>query len=206
MLYLVRHGQTDWNREKRFQSTTDVPLNDTGRAQAQAIRVELLRRGVRFEKAYTSPLGRALESTRLIMEGGDLSDDSIEIELAPELLELSFGEWEGRLESELAESYGERFAAWRASHYTQSPPGGEDLTDGAFRLRDFIGRILEDAVNGDVLVVAHQAILMALKVALSGQVDVESAFSFKQDNDEVDVWDAGSGRRYEKWRVETTSL
>jgi probable phosphoglycerate mutase len=202
MLYLVRHGQTDWNREKRFQSTSDIPLNEIGRAQAEAIRLEFMRRGLRFEKVYSSPLGRALESVKIIMDGGDLSDDSIEIEVAPELLELSFGEWEGRLESELAEAYGERFSAWRASHYTTAPPGGEDLTDGAFRLRDFVGRMLPECIHSDVLIVAHQAILMALKVVLSGRVDVDSAFAFKQNNDEVDVWDAGAGQRLDMWKVE----
>ncbi len=193
---MVRHGQTNWNAEKRFQSTSDVPLNEVGLAQARAIRDELARRGVRFGAAWSSPLGRAVESARIILEGSGM-----QAEIAPELLELSFGDWEARLESELASEYGERFQRWRESHYTMAPPGGEDLTDGAYRLRDFLGRIIAPAVEGDVLVVAHQAIMMALKVAISGRVDVASAFSFKQNNDEVDVWDLGTGQRIEMWHV-----
>lgn len=193
---MVRHGQTNWNAEKRFQSTSDVPLNEVGLAQARAIRAELQRRGVHFLAAYSSPLGRAVESAKIILE-----DSGLSALVEPALLELSFGDWEGRLESELASEYGERFQRWRESHYTLAPPGGEDLTDGAFRLRDFIGRIIHEAVEGDVLIVAHQAIMMALKVALSGQVDVASAFTFKQNNDEVDVWDLGGGQRIEMWHV-----
>lgn len=193
---MVRHGQTDWNLAKRFQSTTDVPLNATGIAQAEAIRDELRERGISFAAAFCSPLGRAVESARIILEGSGLT-----AQIEPDLLELSFGDWEGRLESELAEEYGERFSRWRESQYTTAPPGGEDLTDGAARLRHFLGRLIEPAIHGDVLVVAHQAIMMALKVAISGQVDVASAFSFKQNNDEVDVWDLGSNSRLELWHV-----
>ena len=66
-LYLIRHGETDWNREQRFQSTTDMPLNARGVSQALAIRDLLRRRGVTFAAARSSTLSRALQTASIIL-------------------------------------------------------------------------------------------------------------------------------------------
>ena len=147
-LYLVRHGETDYNREKRFQSRTDVPLK----------------------------------------RGGNLCG--------------SHSGFAGRLESELREEYGARFDAWRESQYTTAPPGGgEDIISGAVRVQPALDKLLLPATQGDVLVVAHQAVNMAMKVAISGKQDVKSAATFRQKNQEVDVWDMAAGARVEQFAV-----
>lgn len=196
-LYLVRHGQTDWNREKRFQSTTDVPLNETGIAQAWQIREELDRRGVHFRIARSSPLSRAVDTARIIVQGTDTP-----YEPEPGFMEITFGDFEGQLESDLRDRYGSAFDEWRDSQYTTAPPGGESIIDGARRVKPYLDELREDAMEGDVLVVAHQAINMAMKVAISGRSDVESAAGFRQNNNEVDVWDMARGERIEMWQVE----
>lgn len=197
-LYLVRHGETDWNREKRFQSRTDVPLNERGLAQAAAIRDELHRRGVAFTVARSSPLGRARRTAEIILAGS-----GVEAVVEEAFIELEFGGFEGRLESELLMEFGERYSAWRESEYTCAPPaGGESIISGAERVRVALLALRPAAVAGDVLIVAHQAVNMAMKVALTGRTDVATAATYRQNNDEVDVWDMESATRLTVFRVE----
>jgi len=196
-LYLVRHGETDWNREKRFQSRTNVPMNENGIRQAEAIRDELRKRKVKFTLARCSPMGRAVQTAQIILEG-----TGIEAVSEPLFIELDFGAFDGRLESELREEYGARFDAWRESQYTQAPPGGgEDIISAAVRVQPALDKLFVPASQGDVLVVAHQAVNMAMKVAISGKQDVKSAATFRQQNYEVDVWDMAAGARVEQFAV-----
>jgi len=196
-LYLVRHGETDWNREKRFQSRTDVPLNPLGIAQARAIRDELRRRGVAFTAARCSPLSRARRTARIILNGSGL-----EVQDEPAFIEVDFGGFEGQLETDLRREYGELFAQWRASEYTQTgPAGGESIITAARRVRAPLQALRPAAAASNVLIVAHQAINMAMKVALSGRSDIRSAAGFRQQNHEVDVWDMERGERLEVFAV-----
>lgn len=200
-LYLVRHGETDWNRAKRFQATTDVPLNATGLAQARELRAELARRSVSFCAARCSPLSRAVDTARIVLEGS-----GIEPVIEPDFIELRMGDFEGRLESELREELGPAFDIWRAAHYTVPAPGdSESIISGAERVRAALLALEPLAAAGDVLVVAHQAVNMAMKVALTGLTDVASAESFKQNNDEIDVWDMRQRARIEKFRLSLTA-
>jgi broad specificity phosphatase PhoE len=196
-LYLVRHGETDWNRSKRFQASTDVPLNATGVAQAHELRAELARRAVTFTAARCSPLSRAVDTARIVLQGS-----GVEAVVEPAFIELSMGDFEGRLESDLRDELGAAFDAWRAAHYTVPAPGdSESIITGAARVRTALLALEPLAAAGDVLVVAHQAVNMAMKVALTGRTDVSSAESFKQNNDEIDVWDMVRRVRIEKFRI-----
>jgi probable phosphoglycerate mutase len=196
-LYLVRHGETDWNREKRFQASTDVPLNATGLAQAAALRAELAKRGVRFCAARCSPLSRAVETARIVLEGS-----GVQAVVEPAFIELRMGDFEGRLESELRAELGCAFDQWRAAHYTIPAPGdSESIISGAERVRQALMALEPLAAAGDVLVVAHQAVNMAMKVAMTGKEDIASAESFKQNNDEIDIWDLTARIRLEKFQL-----
>ncbi|MCH7471919.1 histidine phosphatase family protein [bacterium] len=195
-LYLVRHGETDWNRDKRFQSTTEVPLNEKGIAQAKAIRDEFRRRGISFCTARCSPLSRAVRTAQIILE-----ETSTAPIVDPSFIEISMGEYEGQSEADLERCYGEAYKTWRRSHYTLAPPGGEDVIGRSERVRPALLKLTQAASTGEVLIVAHQAVNMAMKVALSGRRDLESVRSFRQNNDEVDIWDMAAGRRLEQLRV-----
>jgi len=105
-LVLVRHGETDWNRENRFQGHADTPLNDTGRAQARALADDLGEDS--FAAVYTSPLARAAETTAIL--AGALGLEPLP---DPALKEVDVGSWSGLTRTEIEARYPEGFARWR---------------------------------------------------------------------------------------------
>jgi broad specificity phosphatase PhoE len=104
-IVLVRHGETDWNRENRFQGHADPPLNDKGRAQARELADEL--RTERFAAAYTSPLRRAHETASILVP-------ELGLEPVPDeaLMEVDVGSWSGLTRDEVALRFPEGYARW----------------------------------------------------------------------------------------------
>ncbi|HVZ75395.1 MAG TPA: histidine phosphatase family protein [Polyangia bacterium] len=164
VLYLARHGETDWNRDGRWQGHTDVALNDAGRAQARALAEKL--RGAVFARVHTSDLLRARETAeivRAILGAGPLVVDR-------DLRERSFGLFEGLTRDECQARHPEHWAAYRAD-VSRVPPGAE--------AHDALGRRMEAAVaragetrdgegDGAVLVVSHGGSIRALVARATG--------------------------------------
>ena len=180
-LYLIRHGQTDWNLQRRWQSRTDTPLNDTGYRQAGAMQRELCRRNLIFSRVICSPLSRAQETTRIILDG---STNTVETNEA--LLEINLGDYEGRFEADLREEIGPAYDQWRKTRHREAAPGGESIYDVATR----ICPVLESVRNevGAVLIVAHGGVHMAIKAELSQCFSIDCLDEFHQDNNQIDVW------------------
>ena len=97
-ILLVRHGETDWNAERRVQGKTDRPLNDTGRVQARALAAQLA--AVPIAAVYSSDLSRALETARIVADARDLR-----VTPDPDLRERDFGTWEGLTDVEILERF-----------------------------------------------------------------------------------------------------
>jgi probable phosphoglycerate mutase len=180
-LYFARHGQTDWNQIRRWQSRTDVPLNQTGRQQARALSKLIRDRDVEFNRIVCSPLSRARETAIILT---DRFDPAFEID--SRLVELDLGEFEGRLDSELRKELGERYDEWKSRMYLDPAPSGEGILDVARRVEPVLQALLD--TPGDVLVVGHQVVNMALKAKLTNCFTVECLSSFRQNNDEIDLW------------------
>ena len=188
-LYLIRHGQTDYNAQQRFQGRVDVPLNNTGRKQAAALRRLLEHERVELELVFSSPLVRATETARIIMS--DLSAVVVD----KNLIEIHLGDYDGRLETEIAQQIGERdFNDWRSRNFIVSAPGGESMEQAMERVRKSVEEFSAAASACDVGIVAHQGILMAIKCVVSGRLDPDTLQRYKQANDKVEVWDAATGR------------
>jgi probable phosphoglycerate mutase len=145
---LLRHGETEWSRDGRHTSTTDVPLTDVGVAQATALRRVVA--GRTFALVLVSPMVRARDTARLVGLG-----DGAEVD--PDLSEWDYGEYEGRTTAEIrAERPG-----W--SVWTDGAPGGESPADVARRADRVIDRCRTAAGGeGDVCVVAHAHLLRVL--------------------------------------------
>ncbi len=161
-LYFIRHGQTDWNAEGRYQGSKDIPLNAIGRAQADLngkLLRQLFERDNRQPAEFTwhvSPLGRTMETMSRVRAAFDIPLP----EAMPDsrLVEISFGIYEGRLHAELAT--GEMAIAGErdASFWDFRPPEGESYEDVAQRVRNFAATL-----KGPAIVVAHGGILRILR-------------------------------------------
>jgi 2,3-bisphosphoglycerate-dependent phosphoglycerate mutase len=165
-LMLVRHGQSIWNSEDRFTGWTDVPLTDQGRDEARAAG-ELLKT-YHFDCAFTSALGRAQETLRIIL--GVIGQPDLPVEYDAALNERHYGDLQGLNKTETAEKIGREIVhQWRRS-YDVPPPGGESLKDTQARVMPYYrARIEPLVVSGQsILVVAHANSLRALVMVLDG--------------------------------------
>jgi broad specificity phosphatase PhoE len=144
-ILLVRHGQTDWSRERRHTGRTDVPLTTEGRHQAERLGSALAHRT--FERVLTSPLSRALETCRL----AGLGDRA---ERRDELAEWDYGEYEGRTTAEIREQR----PVWSLWH--DGCPGGETAMDVGARADRLLAELRR--VASDAAVFAHGHVLRVL--------------------------------------------
>jgi len=152
-LVLIRHGESQWNLENRFTGWVDVPLTEKGREEARGAGEKL--RDIRFDKAYTSVLQRAIETLEILLEV--IGQERIPVERDPALNERHYGDLQGLNKAETAEKFGkEQVHVWRRS-YDVAPPGGESLKDTAARtLPYYESHIVPDVRAGkNVLVSAH---------------------------------------------------
>jgi broad specificity phosphatase PhoE len=147
-LWLVRHGQTDWNIEGRWQGQANPPLNIVGYEQAQALVKELA--GLEFEAIYSSDLQRATETALLIAKNKGLS-----VQTDSRLREINLGEWEGMLGTEIAQKYPAFWAERENNPLGSHPPGGESIMELARRVIPAMSEISEKHLQGSVLVVSH---------------------------------------------------
>jgi len=174
-LFLARHGQTDWNANRRFQGSSDVGLSELGRAQAEALGRAL--DGRRLAAVYVSPLRRARETAAIAV--GSVTAPVIPLDA---LRELCLGEWEGRTVDEIRSEEGDPYLAWLRAPHDCPPPGGEPLDRVAARVRGALDGIA--AAHGDqdeVLVVAHGGVISVYACDLLGS-SFNSLWRLRVDN------------------------
>lgn len=190
-LLLVRHGETEWNRQGRFQGQIDVPLNDNGRVQA-AQAAEFLK-PVQIDFAISSSMARPKETGEIILK----HHLNVTLELRDDLREISHGLWEGKLESEIEAGYPGLLEQWQSHPETVQMPEGENLQqvwDRAIAGWDEIVKSAETRSSEPctIMVVAHDAINKAILCYIAG-LGAESFWNFKQGNGAVSVIDYPNG-------------
>jgi len=148
---LWRHGQTIWNVERRFQGQTDIPLDDTGEAQAEyaARRLATLRPDVIFSSDLTRAAGTAAPLAKLT---------GLAVILDKDLRERSGGSWEGLTDREIAERYPAERASW-------NPPDGEPTTAVADRVGGALRRVADNVADGGLAVVVSHGAALRLGMA-----------------------------------------
>lgn len=162
-LYLIRHGETDWNAAKKVQGQRDIPLNENGR-RAAALTGDALR-DTEFDRIYTSPLSRARETAELIRAGR-----SIPVFTDERLREIDFGPYEGCVVTALPESF--RLFSEAPERY-KAPEGAESIAALTARSRSFLLEVLiplsllPDAPKR-IMVVSHGAWGQSMKLNLRG--------------------------------------
>jgi phosphoserine phosphatase len=169
---LVRHGETPWNREGRYQGRTDIPLSADGVAQVQRLGARL--KDVQIARAIASPLLRAQATAEAIYRGT--------LELDQGLLEISHGEWEGKLATEVELSHAEMFGVWRTApgRDALAGPGAESLGDVEARAWPVLERLCARLAAHDTgLIVAHDAVNRVLLCRVLG-LPLERVWKFRQ--------------------------
>jgi broad specificity phosphatase PhoE len=164
-LYLLRHGQTDASRNNLFAGRIDPPLNAVGQAMAEAVAARYGSFG--WREIVSSPLVRAQQSAAPTARAAGQT-----VTVDDGLVEIAYGEWDGRAEDEVERVDAQRFAAWAAHPGRVAPPGGESGDQIATRALAAIDRIRARHSDGKVLVVSHKATLRVLLCALLG-IDVD---------------------------------
>lgn len=166
LLILLRHGESEWNRQNRFTGWVDVDLSERGEEEAR--RAGMLLRGIPLDCIFTSALRRAWRTAEIVREV--IGHPELPVERAEALNERHYGQLQGLNKDEVRQRYGEeQFRRWRRS-YDVPPPGGESLAQTRQRVvAYFRRRIVPKLVQGkNVLIVAHGNSLRALLMELEG--------------------------------------
>ncbi|MEO5951478.1 MAG: histidine phosphatase family protein [Chloroflexia bacterium] len=161
LVYLVRHGETAWNVERRFQGQLDVELSRTGFAQAEAVAQWLAAQPVHFSAIYSSDLKRAVHTAQAIGKRLGLIP-----ELHRDLRELHAGEWQGLLASEIEARFPGQLAEWSEKVNTFTTPGGESLPNVQKRVLANYNTIVAHHPGDAIIIVSHGAALTALLAAI----------------------------------------
>ena len=165
VIYYIRHGETDWNVERRLQGHQDIPLNARGREQAAHcgdILRDLFRRDGRDPKSLdyvSSPLGRARQTMELARREMGLAAEGYSID--PRLTEICFGRWEGFTIAQLRSRDPQRVAQREHDKWHFLPPGGESYKAVAARMRAWY-----DGLSRDAVVTAHGGTARGLMASL----------------------------------------
>jgi probable phosphoglycerate mutase len=160
-LYLVRHGQTLWNVEGRYQGQLDPPLNEKGHQQALATAESLAPLG--FEAIYSSDLARARQTAEALADKIGLP-----IQLDPRLREINQGEWQGVLIDDIRTRWPRKIYGWEHDPWRHHPPGGEHLEALQARLFAAIDEIIARHPQGVVAVFSHKLPIALLKIRYQG--------------------------------------
>ncbi len=153
-LWLIRHGETEWNRLRRVQGTLNVGLNDLGRRQAEQIAARFVARPPGVDAIYSSDLDRAHDTARPTAAGLGLN-----VKLDKDLRERKYGIFEGLSFVELAQRYPEAAEAVRRRHPDYQLEGGESLREFQQRVVRTLNRIAAQRRSGRALVFTHSGVL-----------------------------------------------
>jgi broad specificity phosphatase PhoE len=160
-IYLVRHGQTEWNKKLTFRGRIDVPLNETGHREAQAISDALKNKNIGV--IYTSPLKRSIETAQPIAK-------FFQLEIVPVqgFIDINYGDWEGLTFNEVKERYSDEYKKWEEKPDLIRFPHGETLDEAKERSFRAFKNIVKKNLGKSILIVPHRVINKVLLCALLG--------------------------------------
>jgi broad specificity phosphatase PhoE len=160
-VFMVRHGATVLSAEDRFAGVTDVELSDEGREQARLLAERLS--GEKIAAVYASPLGRTVETARILAAPHDLP-----VQTCDGFREISHGHWEGMRRHEVEEKFPKEMAEWEKDPYTFAPPGGESGLAVTARALPALIDLVREHPGENILIVSHKATIRLLLSSLLG--------------------------------------
>tara|TARA_B100001248_G_scaffold152576_1_gene114699 strand:- start:316 stop:1644 length:1329 start_codon:yes stop_codon:yes gene_type:complete len=182
-IFLIRHGETNWNKEGRFQGQIDIPLNENGKDQARKTSKYL--RNISFNKAFSSSMHRPYETAQIILQ----DNHDIKIKKIDSLIEISHGLWEGKLEAEIKEKWPILLNDWHNKPEKVIMPEGESIKDVSDRSVEAFNKICLSQKNNDLsLLVAHDAVNKTLICNILS-MNYSNIWMIKQGNGGITVID-----------------
>ena len=183
-VYIVRHGETDYNAKKeRFGGRVDVPLNNNGREQAMKLKIRYA--GITFDRVYSSPLIRTIETARIISDCDIIIDER--------LIERSNGDLEGRLRSEIDPATIDYSNIEFIMKYHIEP---DESIKG--RVRSFLNEIANLEGCENILVVTHAGTAMYMSHYLDGEPEDKKVSEYKLENGKDEVYSVEKGKKFVK--------
>jgi alpha-ribazole phosphatase/probable phosphoglycerate mutase len=158
LMFLVRHAESTWNRQKKIQGQRDPRLSPYGKKEAKLLAKRF--KDLDFEAAYSSPLKRAQETARAIL------GKRAELQCIEELTEINLGEWEGRTLNQIRRKFGDGFDRWAVSPTKVKVPAGEDYRKFRRRVQGAMRGIERRHKEGNVLVVCHGGVISTYATTL----------------------------------------
>ncbi len=182
-IFLIRHGETNWNKEGRFQGQIDIPLNENGKDQANKT-FEFLR-NISFNKAFSSSMNRPYETAQIILQ----DNKNLKIEKINSLVEISHGLWEGKLEEEIREKWPVLLKNWHEKPEEVIMPEGESIREVSERSVKAFDKICLSQKDNDIsLLVAHDAVNKTL-ICNIFEINYSNIWMIKQGNGGITVID-----------------
>lgn len=185
-LWLIRHGETAWNVEARFQGGMDTPLNSTGEAQAQKLAARL--QAEQFDAVYASDLTRVLQTAH----GAGYPQTLLQKDAR--MREISFGIFEGLTWAEIQTEHPELSAEW-AKDRSRNQHGGDSLEMVVARVTDFLTHVLEAHPKEKVLIFAHGGTL-AIMISILLDVPVNKWWQFRLENTSISILEKANHGAY----------
>ncbi|MDA8234804.1 MAG: alpha-ribazole phosphatase [Clostridia bacterium] len=180
-LFLVRHGETAWNSEMRYQGHSDIPLSEKGLAQARALSKKLAAED--FDAFYASDLSRARETAEIIAQPHGKA-----VITKPALRETKFGAWEGLKHCEIQERFPEVLEKWVADPYSIKIPDGESLQEVSDRVMAGLEEILKNHPDERVVIAAHGGTIRVILASILG-MELNQYWRLRQDNTALNIVD-----------------
>ena len=160
-IYLVRHGQTAWNKEEIFRGRRDIPLNETGLKEGELAGEYLRKKEIHV--IYSSPLSRALQTAQKIGQFHNL-----DIRPLNGIIDMSFGGWEGKSLKEVQEKDEERYRLWIEEPHRVKFPGGENLEEVRTRSMAALEEVVQNHPGKTLVLVSHRVINKVLICGILG--------------------------------------
>ncbi|MDK2820513.1 MAG: hypothetical protein PWP31_478 [Clostridia bacterium] len=180
-VYLVRHGETEWNNTGRYQGHSDVMLSSKGKLQANLLKKRF--DNINLDCVFTSDLKRATETASIISKS-----HGINVETLKDLREINFGAWEGLTYKEITTRYPKEWDEWRQDPGNVVIPGGESFNQVKERVLNSFNKIIEQEKGRDLLIVGHGGCLRVLICSVLG-LDLNGVWRFSLDNTGVSIID-----------------
>jgi phosphoserine phosphatase len=188
-IYLLRHGETEWNRDQRAQGcSNDIPLSETGLKQAEAVANRL--KNEKIDLFFSSPLKRAFQTAKKIAE---LHNSDVAIHR--EFLEINFGLWEGLNFQEIGEQYPEIIKIWRATPHLAEIPNAENLISLKERSMRKLNELLKEHEGKNIAIISHGITCKVIISALMG-IELGNLHKIRQDNTALNIFEYRNNNFY----------